>query len=115
MDTISERMRYIRSRLSLSQAEIARRVGVGRAAINKVEQGLTKTLSLQTALSIEKNFGISSEWLLTGRGSIERTTVRDSQVIGLVSKIEQLPDEMRQKVEAEIDFLLSLQGEQPGP
>ncbi len=68
MSTLSVRVRKARSLVRLSQAELARRIGVKRSAVTQWEnpEGTTPSVDhlIQIALLTSTNF----EWLATGRG-----------------------------------------------
>lgn len=113
MSTLADRIIKVRSELGLSQAEFGRLIGKSRSAINQIEKGDTKSLKASTAAAIEKASGFSGLWVETGKGG-ERSrpgTLPDGSE-GQIDKIYRgllaLPKEHRDKIEAEIDFLISL-------
>lgn len=92
----------------MTPAEFARALGVGRAAVSKIEANLTKTLQLDTALKIQRLTRVSASWLRTGRGAVMYSESKDEQVTRIIAKLETLPQEARDKTEADIDYILSL-------
>jgi transcriptional regulator with XRE-family HTH domain len=115
MKTLSERLRYARESANLTQSELARAVRVSPSAINQIEKGGTKSLKAPTALAIERVTGISAEWLMSGVGDPSSGSAmpgsRDEQLRRILEKLEQLPQEHRDKVEAEVRFLASLRSQ----
>ncbi|WP_297212635.1 MULTISPECIES: helix-turn-helix domain-containing protein [Thermodesulfovibrio] len=67
--TIAERLREIRNILSLSQEKLANFLKVNRSFLAQIETGIRKP-SEQTLLVLEKETGVSKDWLETGRGLI---------------------------------------------
>lgn len=66
---ISDRLRFLRKELSLSQDEFGRRLGVSNTAISKLEKN-ERNLTEQMALSICREFRVNYFWLTEGKGDM---------------------------------------------
>lgn len=69
MDTIGKRIKIIREKANLNQAEFGTILGVQRAAISKLETGLNQPTEAAITL-ICKEFNINEVWLRTGEGNM---------------------------------------------
>ena len=113
MKSLAQRFTYARERAGFTKAQLSRAIKLSRASITQIEAGITKTLRASTLIALERATGISAEWIETGRGS-PRTTPgplpegSENQVSKILEEFVKLPPEHRAKIEAEIDFLLSL-------
>lgn len=70
MTTIGERIRQRREILGYSQAEVASRAGISRAAIANLEQGLNK--SSRSTVKIAQALQVPVEWLVGDGTSIPK-------------------------------------------
>lgn len=61
--TVAERIKSLREKLELTQAEIARQLGISRAGVNAWEMGLSVP-STQYVVELAKTFGVSTDYLL---------------------------------------------------
>lgn len=68
MSALSLRIRKARSAVALSQAELARRVGVKRSAVTQWEQPAGTRPSVDHLIEIALQTNTLFEWLATGRG-----------------------------------------------
>lgn len=68
METIGTRLRAARAEAKLTQRELGERCGVSKQAISNIERGDTKELQGSTLDGACRALGLSSRWLLTGRG-----------------------------------------------
>ncbi|MCJ7854866.1 helix-turn-helix domain-containing protein [Lachnospiraceae bacterium NSJ-143] len=66
---MKERIRLIRKERELSQEEFAKKIGLTKTSISKIETGVN-TPSEQTIMSICREFNINEEWLRNGTGSM---------------------------------------------
>jgi len=80
------RMRYLRRMLHLTQAELAETLGMSRSQLSMVENN-TAGMSARTAVLIQKLFGLSRDWLLTGTGSIFLDWEMGVRILGDVGRI----------------------------
>lgn len=87
--TVAERIKALREKLELTQAEVARRLGISRAGVNAWEMGLSVP-STQYLVELAKIFGVSTDYLLgmekTAMVSVEGLT--EKQVAAVVNVIE---------------------------
>ncbi|WP_243099024.1 helix-turn-helix domain-containing protein [Clostridium sp. AF22-10] len=68
---MNERVKAVRKHenVNLSQEAFGNRIGLTKAAISKIEKGVSK-MSEQTILSICREFNVNEEWLRTGSGDM---------------------------------------------
>ena len=71
MSSMPARIRRARALSGLSQAELARRVGVERSAVSQWETPAGTTPSSQHVADIAIAAGVCYEWLATGRGATQ--------------------------------------------
>ena len=87
--TVAERIKSLREKLELTQAEIARRLGISRAGVNAWEMGLSVP-STQYVVELAKIFGVSTDYILgmekTAAVSVEGLS--EKQVAAGVNVIE---------------------------
>ncbi|HIX06739.1 MAG TPA: helix-turn-helix domain-containing protein [Candidatus Fournierella pullicola] len=86
---MAERIKFLREKLELTQAEIARRLGISRAGVNAWEMGLSVP-STQYVVELAKIFGVSTDYLL-GMGKTAMVSVEglsEKQVAAVVNVIE---------------------------
>ena len=124
MSTVGERIGEAREAAGLSKAEFARRLGLSRAAISKMENDPQRGVNGQTLVKIEKTTGYLGTWIATGKGHKKRGDIPAPQPEYKDSAFGQLtPDEqtlaikmvlasMGEKDKAEIlRFLISHKGQ----
>lgn len=68
MISMASRVRRARTLVAMSQAELARRVGVERSAVTQWERQQGTTPSVNHLAQIAVITGVHFEWLATGRG-----------------------------------------------
>lgn len=68
MDTLSERIKWLRTRMGLSQSAFAQEVRVSRGYISRVENG-TLPANDRFVRLVCGRFGVSEAWLTRGRGA----------------------------------------------
>jgi transcriptional regulator with XRE-family HTH domain len=73
MNSIAARIYKARTLASLSQTELARRIGVQRSAATQWESARGTTPSVKHLSQISLQTGVYFEWLATGRGPIVPT------------------------------------------
>lgn len=65
----NERLDKAIAEMDLKQADFGERLGVAQSAVSRWRRGQTE-ITRVIALAIQLEFGISAEWLLTGRGDM---------------------------------------------
>lgn len=68
MNTVSERLKYALLVRDISQAELARKIGVTRGAISNLINKVSQGLSAENALKIAEVLEVDPYWLVFGRG-----------------------------------------------
>ena len=61
--TMAERIKFLREKLELTQAEIARRLGISRAGVNAWEMGLSCPSTFYL-VELSRLFHVSTDYLL---------------------------------------------------
>lgn len=79
METINERFSYAIKETGKKKIEIAETIGISSASLSQICSGRTKP-SNQTIKSFCDNYGISREWLETGKGEPIRKQTRQQQL-----------------------------------
>ena len=87
--TVAERIKSLREKLELTQAEIARQLGISRAGVNAWEMGLAVP-STQYVVELAKMFGVSTDYLLgmDTTASVSVEGLSEKQVAAVVNVIE---------------------------
>lgn len=105
-----ERIRQVRKENNLSQDEFAKRLGVTRSVISNIELDLLAKPEQKIPLVklIAKEFNISEEWLLFGKGEKELKAQKGDLAKFLVD----IKTGKNQFAAAYVDFLASLTDEE---
>lgn len=69
MNSMPVRIRRARTSASMTQADIARRLGVSRSAVTQWERSNGTAPSVEHLLQLACETGVCFEWLATGRGN----------------------------------------------
>lgn len=113
---VSDRLRFLRKELGLSQDEFGRRLGVSNTAISKLEKN-ERNLTEQMALSICREFRVNYFWLTEGKGEMFTGTPQsvvdeiaedyklDDIDKKIIEKYLELSEEQRQTIK---DYLKSI-------
>jgi transcriptional regulator with XRE-family HTH domain len=64
--TLGSRIREARDRYGMSQAELARRIGISNTALNQIESGKTQNPGVAYIVAIARVLGVSTDSLLLG-------------------------------------------------
>jgi plasmid maintenance system antidote protein VapI len=97
--TLAERLNQIIAELGMPKSEFAESMGVTRNHIYNLTAGRHTSLSRSVAILIEKEYGYSAEWILTGaEPAVDRQKA-------LAEKMKGLDDDALRKIEAQIDAL----------
>ena len=110
METLGQRVRRARQASGMNASDFAKAIGLSKGSMSKLENGSILSIKMGTALKIEDLTGYRAYWVASGEG-LEKGG--DPEIEKLAQSIEALPPEHRAKIEAEIDFLLSLSDKAP--
>ena len=77
LSIIGTQLRAKREQLGLSQAELAKELGVSRQRVSHIELGQVAP-PLPMLLKIGRQLGVSTDWLLTGRETADPPDVTDA-------------------------------------
>jgi transcriptional regulator with XRE-family HTH domain len=102
--TANERIREARKALKLSQARFARAVFISNGYVAELECGHKKANDRIVHL-ISLTFGVSQDWLKTGKGDMFYKTP-DEKVQRMISLFNELPPKFQDYVMAQTEALL---------
>lgn len=77
METFSSRLRWALQQKGISQSDLARAIGVNRAAINYWIKGKTKEVEGTNLAKAANVLGVTPLWLMTGKGPTESKQTAD--------------------------------------
>lgn len=63
--SLSQRVKSIRVKQQMTQAEFAKSTGIKQSSICDSEKGNSKP-SIDTVISISKEYGVTTDWILLG-------------------------------------------------
>lgn len=89
---MNERIKEIRKKFDMTQAEFSSKIGLSRNFIAQIETG-AKTPSDRTISDICREFNVSEDWLRTGTGEPTIKRTRSQEIGKFISKTMNLPDE----------------------
>ena len=77
--SVATRFRALRKAANLSQAEMARRIGIRQGSLSLIETGDVVSLNADTLVAAAAALNVDAEWHLTGRGSQSRRSVTEEE------------------------------------
>jgi transcriptional regulator with XRE-family HTH domain len=94
---LGERLRYWRSRQSLTQAEIERRAGLAHNALSRIENGQVDP-QFDTVTRIAEALGMSFEELQQRPIAVSRPPENSAAVDAIAARLHALPPQKRRQV-----------------
>ena len=85
---MNERIKELRKTLGLTLDKFGDRIGVGKTAISKIENG-DRSVTDQMFKSICREFNVREEWLRSGNGEMFVQMSRDEEIASFVNSIQQ--------------------------
>lgn len=73
--TIGERIKWLRGERGMSQAELARLIGIKPQSLGGIELGKSKSPSAQTLLRLAAALDANPEWIIHGRGTHDMASI----------------------------------------
>lgn len=83
--------------VNLSQEAFGNRIGLTKAAISKIEKGVSK-MSEQTILSICREFNVNEDWLRTGKGNMFSPMSEDEELDNYIGRISGGEDKFKKNL-----------------
>ena len=102
LEHLGDRLSRLRRARGWTQRELARRLGVRAAEISKLEKGIRRP-RVELVPRLAEMFGVSSDYLLTGRSFGQR----DLRLRERIEALEILPEPQRNHLVEFLDALLS--------
>ncbi|MBU2774298.1 helix-turn-helix transcriptional regulator [Acidithiobacillus ferrooxidans] len=87
MNTFSERVKYARERLGLSQEALAQLLGISQPGVYRMERSSKSSRNLLALASI---LGVRPEWLQNGTGEMENPRPRTAQPVPCSDNIKEV-------------------------
>lgn len=100
---VGERIRLAREAMGLTQAELARKIGVARHAVTKIEQGKRHLSALELA-SVAQATGLSLAWFVTNEPAVvvSRRDHGDGDALPTDLRVGKLKRELEQLLELKL-------------
>lgn len=84
--TQGERIKEIRSSLSFTLEKFGEKLGVGKTAISKIENG-DRSLTDQMLKSVCREYNVNENWLRTGEGEMFNPVSRNDEIARLTKTL----------------------------
>lgn len=98
MEKISDRLKYIRKKLNLTQEVLAKEMKVSKQTYSTIEQNNRK-LHIEEVIILKNTFNINPNWLLLGLGDEEYiTNIKESELVNLIL-------DFRRSYDGEVDIV----------
>lgn len=94
--TQGERVKEIRTALSLTLEKFGDNLGVGKTAISKIEKN-ERSLTDQMAKSICREYNVNENWLRTGEGDMFIKMTRNDEISQFVGQLMTTEDDSFKK------------------
>lgn len=112
---IGLRLRHARKLRGLTQVELAKKAAVTQASISDLERGKSRSFRGVTLIAVARVLNVGTEWLQTGKGSMEKQDIHLSDDALVVAQAwQRLTPEVRAKV-ADMIFMMVEQSDKYGP
>lgn len=102
MDSIGERLKYIRKMQDMNQQQFSNRIGISQGRLSELELGKTFP-STDTLISLRSKFKVDLNWLLLGNDKTNSYESMSKEIEFLLSK---LSVDMKEEVLSFIKFKL---------
>lgn len=91
--SLAERVRFTRTRLGMTQVELAKRAGISQPTLSSIERGGTARLQDSTILGLASALEVNPQWLHSGVGTAEIGTASPTNATAaeLAQIVESLP------------------------
>lgn len=104
LDTLGQRLKYLRNKQGITQQELAKAAGTSQDVIQKIENG--KSLRPRNIEKLAEVLDSSPAWLQFGIADIDKL---DERAVQIALKLAELPESQRKVIEATIKSMLETQ------
>lgn len=91
-ESIGDRLLIVRSTNNLSQSDMAQRLGIAQSTLSQFETGRSR-VNTAVLIKLMKDFDVSADWLLTGRGAQRAEPLIEVDGVPLVDESTELADD----------------------
>ena len=92
MNTIGERIKWLRKDQNMTQQEFADRLGIKRGTLANYELGRNEPIDAVVTLICEK-FNVNEDWLRYGKGPMKKPVNRDEEIESFMNEILHMESE----------------------
>ncbi len=87
METLGERLKFIRKKRKLNQVELSQQCGTSQQLISRLENNLTETTN--EIFNLAEVLSVEARWLVTGQGQMElpRHSSEDKKILELLNSL----------------------------
>ena len=93
LKTIGQRIVWLRKERGMSQAELARLIGIKPQSLGGIELGKSKTPASITLLRLAAALDANPEWIMTGRGNCNLSDVPQATEADFIKVFRKLSPE----------------------
>lgn len=93
--TLAQRLKTARKAAGLSQGELARRIGISRAAVSQWENGTIQSLDMANLFAVADLCNINARWLALGTGTPTKWINLSPDEKHLVELFQAMPEALR--------------------
>lgn len=111
----STRLRYARRARKLTQVQLAKASGLTQASISDLETGQSKSFRGMTLVALASALRVNPEWLMHGKGPMERQNLPLSdRAVTVAQAWQRLAPEVQEKI-ADMILAMAEQADKFGP
>jgi transcriptional regulator with XRE-family HTH domain len=98
MEKVGDRIRRMRLARKLTQAQVAKAIGITQGSFTQLETGISKAPAASTLTRLARFFEVDPEWLMTGRGTQHPVSALTDAESELILLFRSLSNESREYV-----------------
>jgi len=107
-DGFAKRLRELRKQKKLSQAELAKIVGVHHTHIGRYERGVSARPAADTLKKLADILGVTTDYLIEGATEeVAKAKIEDRELLRQFQEVEELPEEDKYVIKKLLDAFLT--------
>jgi transcriptional regulator with XRE-family HTH domain len=110
MKTVYERIKEVREKLGISQADFSQRIFVSKSLYGDIEIG-KRNVNDRIIFIVSKQFNVNEDWIRTGKGEMFSASPPDTRLEKLLGIYHKLDNSSRACLVEQSGLLLKLQNE----